>query len=94
MATIAGGVLFKDTTKQTTDQLEELRDRLTKIPVLKAMADTELHRANASQMHTENKNLKAKVMELTRELKEAKDTLAALTGEEAQKEMSVDEPEV
>ena len=44
--TIAGGVLFKDTRKETTDQLEELRDKLTKIPVLKAMADTELHRAN------------------------------------------------
>ena len=45
-------------------------------------------------MNTENKNLKAKVKELTRELKEAKATVAALTEEEEQKEMSLDESDV
>ena len=94
VATIAGGVLFNETKKETTDLIQALRNRLTKIPVLRAMADTETHRANASQMNTENKDLKAQVKELKRELEEAKETLAALTGEEAQKEMSQDEDEV
>ena len=89
--TIAGGVLFKDTKKETTDQLEELRDKLTNIPILKAMADTELHRSNASQMNNEIKSLKAKVNELKRELQEANATVAALTEEEEQKDMNVEE---
>ena len=90
VATVAGGVLLQDPVKETTEQLQELRDKLTNLPVLKILADAQTHKENASQMHTENKNLKAHVKDLTRELEEAKATVAALTGEEAQKETTQD----
>ena len=90
VATVAGGVLLQDPVKETTEQLQELRDKLTNLPVLKILADAQTHKKYASQMHTENKNLKAHVKDLTRELEEAKATVAALTGEEAQKETTQD----
>ena len=90
VATVAGGVLLQDPVKETTEQLQELRDKLTNLPVLKILADAQTHKENASQMRTENKNLKAHVKDLTRELEEAKATVAALTGEEAQKETTLD----
>ena len=88
---VAGGILLNDPVPDITKQLQELRDKLTGLPVLKLLADTEIHKANASQMHMENKSLKAQVKELTRELKEAKDTVAALTEEEEHRAMSQDE---
>ena len=90
VATVAGGVLLQDPVKETTEQLQELRDKLTNLPVLKILADAQTHKENASQMHTENKNLKTHVKDLTRELEEAKATVAPLTGEEAQKETTQD----
>ena len=91
VATAAGCVLLSDPVEEITDQLQQLQDKLTNLPVLKILANTQTHKDNASQMHTENKNLKAHVKDLMRELAEAKQTLAALTGEEAQKEMTHDE---
>ena len=66
VATVAGGVLLQDPVKETTKQLQELRDKLTNLPVLKILADAQTNKENASQMHTENKNLKAHVKDLTR----------------------------
>ena len=93
-ATIAGGVLFNDPPKNTTDKLEALWDRLMAIPISRAITDCDTHKASASQMNTENRTLKAKIEELTRELKEAKETLAAPTGGDAQTDMSQDENNV
>ena len=38
VATVAGGVLLQDPVKETTEQLQELRDKLTNLPVLKILA--------------------------------------------------------
>ena len=89
--TITGSVHLKDPIEDITSQLQELKDKLTGIPMSNILKDTETHKANASQMHMENKSLKAQVKDLTRELKEAKQTLAALTQEEEEKDMSQEE---